>query len=76
MSIDVDDFFADLAKFARDNNYAISAGFIMTKASSLALDIGSITWLGRKHLIPRGWKRYETVRGVIYLPPKEEEGGA
>ena len=69
-----DEYFEWLEGYCRRNNYGVSAQTVCQMASEKGVDLGSVLWVGRKHLIPRGWIAHITTRSSsTYLPP--ERGG-
>lgn len=69
--MNIDEFFEWHEKYCREHHYGgMSAQSVCITADAKGVDLGSIIWVGRKHLIPRGWIRHITTRGSsIYLLP-------
>lgn len=72
--MNIDEFFVWLAEYCRPKNYHLSAAAVCAMADNKGIELGRITQVGRKHLIPRGWTRHRTtVGGSLYSPPEAEE---
>ena len=67
-----EEFFEWLATYCRENNYgALTAQTVMHMAARKGIELGSIFYVGRRYLIPHGWKQAHTTSGQsIYLPPE------
>lgn len=71
MNIDV--FFEWFEEYCRKRHYGVSPQTILQEADRRGLDLGHISQVGRKHLMPRGWTRPLTKSGKsLYLPPKRK----
>lgn len=69
--MDIDEYFEWLEEYCRNARYGMSAQTVCQLAHNRGVDVGHVLWVGRKHLIPRGWIAHITTRGSsTYLPPK------
>lgn len=67
----VNEFFEWFEEYCRKKHYGVSPQTVLLEAYRRGVDLGHISRVGRKHLIPRGWTRNETTSGrSLYLPPK------
>jgi hypothetical protein len=74
--MELDGYFRWLEKWCRENCYGPTASAVWYMAQEKGVDVGSHRWVGRKHLIPRGWTRHkeeDSWNSAIYLPPGRYE---
>ena len=70
----IDEFFVWLAEYCRPKSYHLSAAAVCAMADDKGIELGFITQVGRKHLLPRGWAKHRTTSGKsLYSPPEVKE---
>ena len=70
--MNIDEFFKWFEEHCRTKRYGVSAQTVRMAADEKGIDLGFISFIGRKHLLPRGWTRHIAKSGnSFYLPPKK-----
>ena len=70
----LDEFFKWFEEYCRHRHYGMSAQTVLMTADEKGIDLGHISYVGKKHLLPRGWTRHITKSGnSFYLPPEKKE---